>query len=138
MQTSISEPDQLVMTLQAFIELHAIKIDTNIGTHTPGATHPKEHLLSLALCIDPKLVLIEEDSMQNVFDYDLLLIEIQRLAADKHYETQERLITRIVKACAAYAEIISLEIILRKQPALNDSGSLGVRLCMDRAALNRV
>ena len=61
-----------------------------------------------------------------------------RLAADKHYETQERLITRIVKACAAYAEIISLEIILRKQPVLNDSGSLGVRLCMDRAALNHV
>ena len=76
--------------------------------------------------------------MQNTFDYDPLLLEIQRLGADKYYETQERLITRIVKACAAYAEIISLEIILRKQPALNDSGSLGVGLCMNRAALNRV
>jgi dihydroneopterin aldolase len=75
--------------------------------------------------------------MQNVFDYDPLLLEIQRLAADKHYETQERLITRIVKACAAYAEIISLEITLRKQPVLNDSGSLGVRLFLDRAGLNR-
>jgi dihydroneopterin aldolase len=125
------------MTLQAFIELHAIKIDTKIGTYALGAAHPKEHLLSLALCIDPKFVLINEDSMQNVFDYDPLLLEIQRLAADTHYETQERLITRIVKACAAYAEIISLEISLKKQPALNDSGSLGVRLCMDRAALNR-
>ena len=126
------------MTLQAFIELQAIKIDTKIGTYALGAAQPKEHLLSLALCIDPHLVLIDEDSMQNVLDYDPLLLEIQRLAADKHYETQERLITRIVKACAAYAEIISLEIILKKQPALNDSGSLGVRLCMDRAALNRV
>ena len=126
------------MTLQAFIELHAIKIDTKIGTYAPGAAAPNGHLLSLALCVDPKLVLIDEDSMQNVFDYDPLLLEIQRLAADKHYETQERLITRIVKACAVYAEIISLEIILRKQPVLNDSGSLGVRRCMDRAALNRV
>ena len=124
------------MTLQAFIELQAIKIDTKIGTYALGAAHPKEHLLSLVLCIDPKLVLIEEDSMQNVLDYDPLLSEIQRLAADKHYETQERLITRIAKACAAYAEIKSLEIILKKQPVLNDSGSLGVRLCMDRAALN--
>jgi len=125
------------MTLQAFIELHEIKIDTKIGTYALGVAHPKEHLLSLALCIDPKLVLINEDSMQSVFDYDPLLLEIQRLAADTHYETQERLITRIVKACAAYAEIISLEIALKKQPALNDSGSLGVRLCMDRASLNR-
>ena len=125
------------MTLQAFIELQAIKLDTKIGTYPLGAARPKEHLLSLVLCIDPKLILIEEDSMQNVLDYDPLLFEIQRLAADKHYETQERLITRIVKACAAYAEIISLEITLRKQPALNDSGSLGVRRCLDRAGLNR-
>lgn len=125
------------MTLQAFIELQEIKIDTKIGTYALGAVQPKEHLLSLALCIDSHLVLIDEDSMQNVFDYDPLLLEIQRLAADKHYATQERLITRIVQACAAYTEVISLEIILKKQPVLNDSGSLGVRLCMDRAALNR-
>jgi len=126
------------MTRQAFIELQNIKIDTKIGTYAPGSAAPNEHLLSLALCIDSTLVLIDEDSMQKVFDYDPLLLEIQRLAADQHYETQERLITRIVKACAVYAEIISLEITLRKQPVLNDSGSLGVRLCMDRAALNRV
>jgi dihydroneopterin aldolase len=126
------------MTRQAFIELHDIKIDTRIGTYAPGAAAPNEHLLCLALCIDSTLVLIDEDSMQKVFDYDPLLLEIQRLAADKHYETQERLITRIVKACAAYAEILSLEISLRKQPALNGSGALGVRLCMDRTELNRV
>jgi dihydroneopterin aldolase len=126
------------MTRQAFIELHDIKIDTKIGTYAPGSAVPNEHLLSLALCIDSRLVLIDEDSMQKVFDYDPLLLEIQRLAADKHYETQERLITRIVKACAAYAEILSLEISLRKQPALNGSGALGVRLCMDRTELNRV
>ena len=138
MTTSFSAPDNLVMTLQAFIELQAIKLDTKIGTYPLGAARPKEHLLSLVLCIDPKLILIEEDSMQNVLDYDPLLLEIQRLAADQHYETQERLITRIVKACAVYAEIISLEITLRKQPVLNNSGSLGVRLCMDSAALNRI
>ena len=126
------------MTRQAFIELHDIKIDTKIGTYAPGSATPNEHLLSLALCIDSTLVLIDEDSMQNVFDYDPLLLEIQRLAADQHYETQERLITRIVKACAAYAEILSLEISLKKQPTLNGSGALGVRLCMDRAELNRV
>ena len=122
------------MPPQAVIELQAIKLDTKIGTYPLGAAHPKEHLLSLVLCIDPKLVLIEEDSMQNVLDYDPLLLEIKRLAADKHYETQERLNTRIVKACVADAEMISLEITLRKQPVLNNSGSLGVRLCMDSVA----
>jgi len=138
LSSPVSEPDHLAMTRQAFIELHDIKIDTRIGTYAPGAAAPNEHLLCLALCIDSTLVLIDEDSMQKVFDYDPLLLEIQRLAADKHYETQERLITRIIKACAAYAEIQSLEISLRKQPALNGSGALGVRLCLDRTELNRV
>jgi dihydroneopterin aldolase len=76
--------------------------------------------------------------MQNVFNYDSLLFEIQRLAAHENYETGERIITRIVKACTVYVEIISLKIILRKQPAPTDSGSLGVIICMERAALDLV
>ena len=123
------------MKSQAFIELRGIEIDTKIGSYGPGAVRPKEHLLDLTLGIDPKLVLIDEDSMHKVFDYDPLVVEIQRLAGDQHYETQERLMTRIVSACAYYTEIVSLEICLRKTPVLNDSGSLGVRLYLDHATL---
>ncbi len=123
------------MKSQAFIELRALKIDTKIGSYGPGAVHPREHILDLILGIDPKLVLIDEDAMHKVFDYDPLVAEIQRLAADGHYETQERLMTRIVCACAAHSEIISLEICLRKAPVFNDSGSLGVRLHLDHATL---
>ena len=123
------------MKSQAFIELRALKIDTKIGSYGAGAVCPKEHILDLTLGIDPKLVLIDEDSMHKVFDYDPLVVEIHRLAAEEHYETQERLITRIVNACTTYSEITSLEICLRKAPVINDSGSLGVRLYLDHAAL---
>lgn len=123
------------MKSQAFIELRSLKLDTKIGRYGAGVVYSKEHLLDLTLGIDPKLVLIEEDSMHKVFDYDPLVVEIQRLAADEHYETQERLITRIVDACTTYSEITSLEICLRKSPVINDSGSLGVRLYLDRVAL---
>jgi dihydroneopterin aldolase len=92
--------------------------------------------LDLTLWIDSTLVLISEDIMENVFDYDPLIIEIARLAGDGHYETQEKLITRIVHGCAKYPEIESLEINLRKSPVLEDSGSLGVRLSVARAALD--
>ena len=74
--------------------------------------------------------------MKNVFDYDPLVIEINRLAEDVHYETQERLMTRIVQACAQYPEIQSLEISLRKSPVSADSGSLGVRLSVNQKTLN--
>ncbi len=122
----------------ACIELKDLKLRTQIGTYGPTAIIPKQHLLDLTLWIDSKLVLISKDVMGNVFDYDPLVIEINRLAGDGHYETQERLITKIVEACANYPEIISLEIGLRKLPVSAGSGSLGVRLSVDQNTLDNL
>jgi dihydroneopterin aldolase len=82
------------------------------------------------------LVLIAQDGMAHVFDYDPLVAEIDRLAADGHYETQERLVTRIVHACSAYPEIAALDIGLHKSPVRQVSGSLGVRVSVDAHTLN--
>lgn len=120
----------------ASIELRDLKLQTQIGTYGPGAIIPKQHLLDLTLWIDAKLVLISQDVMENVFDYDPLIIEIDRLAGDCHYETQERLITRIIEACARYSEIKAMDIGLRKLPVRSESGSLGVRLSVDSLTLN--
>jgi len=122
----------------ASIELRNLKLQTQIGTYGPGATIPKEHLLDLTLLIDTKLVLIKQDAMENVFDYDPLIIEIDRLAGDGHYETQEKLITRIIQACTKYSEIKSVEIGLRKLPVRAGSGSLGVRLIIDSTTLETI
>jgi dihydroneopterin aldolase len=122
----------------ASIELRNLKLQTQIGTYGPGATIPKEHLLDLTLLIDTKLVLIKQDAMENVFDYDPLIIEIDRLAGDGHYETQEKLITRIIQACTKYSEIKSVEISLRKLPVRAGSGSLGVRLIIDSTTLETI
>jgi dihydroneopterin aldolase len=120
----------------ASIELRDLKLQTEIGTYGPDAIIPKQHLLDLTLWIDAKLVLISQDVMENVFDYDPLIIEIDRLAGDCHYETQERLITRIIEACAKYSEIKALDIGLRKLPVHAESGSLGVRVSVDSLSLN--
>lgn len=120
----------------ASIELRDLKLQTQIGTYGPGAIVPEQHLLDLTLWIDAKLVLISEDEMGNVFDYDPLIIEINWLAEDYHYETQERLITRIIEACAKYSEIKAMDIGLRKLPVSAESGSLGVRLSVDSLTLN--
>jgi dihydroneopterin aldolase len=126
------------MTLQASIELKGLTLNTNIGTYQAGDIVPDEHVLDLTLWIDASLVLIEEDGMEYVFDYDPLVLEINRLASNCHYETQERLISRIVQACSVYSEITALEISLRKSPVHNNSGSLGVRLHLDETALNQL
>jgi dihydroneopterin aldolase len=126
------------MKPHASIELKDLKLRTKIGTYQPGDTVPDEHILNLTFSIDTGLVLIPEDGMAYVFDYDPLVLEIDRLATDCHYETQERLISRIVQACSVYSEITSLEISLCKGPVHNNSGSLGVKLHLDAVALNQL
>ena len=123
------------MTSTACIELKDLRLNTQIGTYAPGATIPDQHLLNLTLWISTKLILISEDLMDQVFDYDPLILEIDRLAADGHYETQERIVTRIVEACARYPEIESLEISLRKTPVRESSGVLGIKLYLDESSL---
>ncbi|MEL6510286.1 MAG: dihydroneopterin aldolase [Pseudomonadota bacterium] len=114
--------------MQTMVELRDLQIATDIGTYGPDDVVPDAHVLDLTLKIDPALVFIEADGMDHVFDYDPLVIEIDRLARDGHYHTQERLMTRIVEACAGYSEIEAVGIVLRKSPVLDGSGSLGVRL----------
>ena len=123
------------MTSIACVELKDLRLKTQIGTYAPGATIPDQHLLDLTLWINPKLILISKDVMDQVFDYDPLVIEIDHLAADGHYETQERLVTRIVESCARHPEIESLEIRLRKAPVREGSGVLGIRLYVDTNTL---
>lgn len=118
----------------AVIELRDLQLKTDIGTYGPNDTKPNIHLLDLTLGIAVNQVVIAHDGMAHVFDYDPLIVEIDRLAADGHYETQERLITRIAGACAAHSAITHMEISLKKSPVRSGSGSLGVRLKLDEIA----
>ena len=117
------------------VELKDLKIAARIGTYGPDDVVPEAHLLDLTMTIAPDLVLIAQDGMAHVFDYDPLIRQIDALARERHYETQERLMTCIAYACAAYSVIKALDICLRKRPVLAGSGSLGVRLILDAEAL---
>ena len=124
------------MAARGAIELKDIQLETRIGTFGPGDVMPDAHLLDMTLWIDPALILIADDGMAHVFDYDPLIAEIDRLGRDGAYETQERLASRIVQACAENPAITALEITLRTTPGPSGSGSVGVRLVMDADAIN--
>lgn len=133
------------MTRQARIELRDLHIPASIGTYGPGDVVPDSHALDLDLTISPDLVQVASDDMGddmgNVFDYDPLIAQIAAIARSQKFETQEYLMTLIVEACAAYSQIGSLQICLRKSPVLAGTGSLGVRLIVeaeDLAAMRRL
>lgn len=122
-------------TCHCCVELLDLQLTTRIGTYGPTDTVPERHTLDLVLTIQPEQVLIATDDMASVFDYDPLVADIDRLARACHYQTQERLMTRIASACARYPAIQGLDMRLRKQPVLANTGSLGIRLVMDANAL---
>jgi dihydroneopterin aldolase len=122
----------------ASIELRQLEIGATIGTYGPDDVVPDKHLLDLTLAVDAQLVLIAEDGMDHVFDYDPLMQEIDRLAKECHYDTQERLMTRIIDACAGYPEIEAMELRLCKTPVRNGSGLLGVRASVSGEELRHI
>ncbi len=123
------------MPTNARIELRDFALNTQIGTYLPGDTVPDRHVLDLTLWIAPDLVLIDQDGMAHVFDYDPLVAEIEALAQDGLYATQERLMTRIAQACARHPAVQALDIALRKAPVRPTGGTLGVRLALDAQQL---
>ncbi|MEL7164832.1 MAG: dihydroneopterin aldolase [Pseudomonadota bacterium] len=114
--------------MMAFVELTGLELPVSLGTYGPDDVVPDVHLLDLTLGLDAAHVHISGDGMEHVFDYDPLVAQIDALARDGHYDTQEWLMTRIVRACAAYPEIQSVDIHMSKRPVLHGSGQLGVRL----------
>lgn len=124
--------------MHSTIELTDLKLPLDLGTYAPGEVLPEDHLLDLSLTIDPRLVLVDQDSMAAIFDYDPLIAQIDHLAREGHYETQERLITKLVSLCAEHAPIQAVTLCLRKRPVLHGSGTLGVRLELDSASLEQL
>lgn len=119
------------MARVAKIELRDLQIAAAIGTYGPADVVPDAHILDLTLTIAPDSVQIPADNMALVFDYDPLIARINQIALSQKYETQEYLMTVIVRACADYDQIAALDICLRKQPVLADTGSLGMRLVLE-------
>jgi dihydroneopterin aldolase len=118
------------MQRQAIIELRDLHLPASIGTYGPDDVVPEAHVLDLDLTISPDLVQVGLDDMGSVFDYDPLIAQIAAIARSGTFVTQEYLMTLITQACAAYSEILAVEICLRKFPVLADTGSLGVRLVL--------
>ena len=69
-----------MQSVKAHIELTDLDLNIAIGTYNDGDVVPDKHILDLNLSINPALVLIDEDQMDRVFDYDPLIRDIRLMA----------------------------------------------------------
>lgn len=116
------------MSLVTTIEFEGLPLKTHIGSFGPGVPDPYEHSLDLMIVVDSLLVLIDEDDMERVFDYEPLLAQIDEIAQERQYETQEMLMTRILACCSGYGAIQGVEMCLKKTQPQSGESTIGVRL----------
>ena len=135
---------ELPVSLRSTIELTDVPVKAQICVAVPGESDPYEHSLDLTLVVDPSLVLVKEDGMRHVFDYDPLLEKIHAVSQNKQFDTQEYLASLIVRCCAQFEQIEAVEICLKKYRPDGAGGkicgTIGVRLVVtgdDLAALRQ-
>lgn len=124
------------MTACAQIEIRDLHLPCKIGQYVSESIAPDTHVLDLTLTIAPALVRVHADDMAQVFDYDPLLAQIDQIAREHHYTTQEYLLTRIVAICATYPQITAVDARLRKSPV--QGGRVGVRLVLGQGELAKL
>ena len=61
------------MVYQSSVKLRGFSLDCDIGSYGMNEVVPNKHRLDLELFIEKNLILIEEDKMANLFDYDPLI-----------------------------------------------------------------
>jgi dihydroneopterin aldolase len=86
----------------------------------------------MVLYLDKSWVVINDDQMDRVFDYDPLIRNLLHVAGAQKYETQEYLISLMFQRCFDHCEIHAVDLYLRKSPVRSD-GALGVQVSLTRA-----
>ena len=122
--------------MKTHIKLNNLELNVTIGENRCDSVYRHRHFLDLECEVEQRLVNIESDSMDLVFDYDPLVRSIKNISDGKTYNTQEKLVTLLLKSCAEYPEISAVRLFLSKSPTLNGSGALGIEAILDQSDLN--
>ena len=120
------------MTQHAQIRLNDLTLPCHIGTYETDDIIPDAHILDMVLYLDKSWVVINDDKMDRVFDYDPLIRNLLHDAGAQKYETQEYLISLMFQRCFDHCEIHAVDLYLRKSPVRSD-GTLGVQVSLTRA-----
>ena len=125
------------MAYQSSVKLKGLSLNCDIGSYGMNEVVPNKHRLDMELLVEKNLILIEEDEMANVFDYDPLVEEITQISLIGKFNTQEKLITLILKACLKYHQIKAVSLFLYKTPVRED-GELGITVNISEQELEKL
>ena len=90
------------MAYQSSVKLRGLSLNCDIGSYGINEVVPNKHRLDMELLVE-NLILVDHYKMDNVFDYDPLVEEINQISLWQIYARKPDYF--ILKACPKYHQV---------------------------------
>ena len=119
-------PDRLKVR-SARIVLDSLAVDADIGFHDFEVGSPQRLLVSAEVWLEDSTVPADDDP-DAAWNYDLLRLEIERIAGERRYNLQETLAHAIFDRLAALHGVAHLRIRTSKPDVYPDVRGVGIEI----------
>ena len=102
-----------------------------IGAYASEKLAPQRVRISVELLVVPPAALAA-DRLDEVVNYDTIHGAITALADASHVELQETLAETVARICLAPADVVAVEVYVRKIDVYPDCDSVGIRILRTR------
>ena len=119
-------PDHLKVR-SARILLDSLEVETDIGFHDFEVGKPQRLLVTVEIWLDD-LSAPPDDQPERAWNYDFLRTEVRALAAERRYNLQETLATRIFERVSAMRGVKALRVRTAKPDVYPDAAGVGVEI----------
>lgn len=113
------------------ILLERLIAEVAIGIHAFEKHAPQRVSITIEMEID-RSVLGADDSIADVYDYDVIRKIILDICGSRHFNTQESLCLEILEALVNEASPVKLIVETRKLDVFSDASAVGIRLISSR------
>ena len=110
------------------IFLDDLAIEASIGFHDFERTAPQRILVSVDLYLPIAQSTSARDDVADVLDYDLLRLNVSRIAQSRHFNLQETLIDEICAFCLQQPAVKAVRVVTQKPDVYPDCKSVGIEV----------
>jgi dihydroneopterin aldolase len=110
------------------IFLDDLAIEASIGFHDFERTAPQRILVSVDLYLPIAQSTSARDDVADVLDYDLLRLNVSRIAQSRHFNLQETLIDEICAFCLQQPAVKAVRVVTQKPDVYPDCKTVGIEV----------
>ena len=110
------------------IFLDDLAIEASIGFHDFERTAPQRILVSVDLYLPIAQSTSARDDVADVLDYDLLRLNVSRIAQSRHFNLQETLIDEIAALCLTQPSVRAVRVESQKPDVYPDCKTVGIEV----------